>query len=173
VKMIIWKLIAAIIFFLPIVVFGADRMKYLGTTKTDPARLCIALGKKFPLNIVEFRKLGHLVKESVRPDSDYCYEPSNKCQIYNLDYDGLNLQLIEQEPGQTAYVLTLKLTKSKWNILEVVRVGQKISDLETYFGVTIPNNVSPIGLIGEALAIEVEHKNGIVTGLYLDCQAGT
>lgn len=173
VKMIIWKLIAAIILFLPLFVFGADRMEYLGTTKTDPGRLCIALEKKFPLKIVDFRKLGQLVKETVRPDSDYCYEPSNQCQIYNLDFDGLSLQLIEKEPGQTAYVLTLKLTKNNWNIFDVVRVGQKISDLETYFGVKIPKNISPIGLIGEVIAIEVEHKNGVVTGLHLDCQAGT
>jgi hypothetical protein len=173
VKMIFWKLLTAIILSVPLLVMGADRMEYLGTTKTDPVKLCIALGKKLPLKIVDFRKLGQLVKETVQPDSDYCYETTNQCQIYNLDFNGLSLYLIEKEPGQTAYVLTLKLTKSNWSILDVVRVGQKISDLETYFGVKIPKNVSPIGLIGEAIAIEVEHKNGVVTGLHLDCQAGT
>jgi hypothetical protein len=170
--MIIWKSLTAIILFLPLLAFGAGRIQYLQTTKTDPFELCIEFAKKYPLKLHEFRKLGHLVKETVRPDSDYCYEPSNQCQIYNLYFNGLSLMLIEKEPGQTANVLALKLTNRKWSILNPVRVGQRLSNLESYFGVKIPNGVSPIGLIGEAYAIEVEHKNGVVTGLDLDCQSG-
>lgn len=156
---------------LPLSAFGTDRIRYLKATKSDPGELCLAIGKKFPLKLEGFRKLGKIEKETVYPDTNYCYEPSNQCQIYGLEFTGLKLELIEKEPNKKAGVLTLEITGNRWDILGKVRVGQKLSEIESYYGVKIPNDVSPIGIIGDCLAIVLYHDAGVVTGINLDCQS--
>ncbi|MFZ2163477.1 MAG: hypothetical protein WAW02_14790 [Sideroxyarcus sp.] len=164
-------IVTTTILLLPLTTLGADRIRYLKAKKSDPGELCQAIGKKFPLKLEGFRKLGKLEKETVRPDSDYCYEPTNQCRIYDLEFTGLSLQLIEKEPNQNAGILTIKITGNRWDILGKVHVGQKISEIESYYGVKIPNNVSPIGIIGDCLAVVIYHEDGLVTGLNLDCQS--
>jgi hypothetical protein len=152
-------------------VLSSDRIPFLETKKSDPFKLCIALDKKLPLSLVGYRKLGKLEKETVRPDSDYCYESSNQCQIHSLEFTGLRVELLEKKPRQQASVLTLGLTGSRWDILGVIQVGQELAEIESYFGVKIPRDVSPIRLIGECSSIDVKHQAGRITELFLDCQA--
>lgn len=163
----------AVLLFVSTSILSADRIPFLETKRSDPFKLCTALETKLPLNLEGFRKLGKLEKETVRPDSDYCYEPSNQCQIHNLEFSGLSIALIEKEPNQNAGVLTLRLTGDRWDILGTIRVGQDLSEIEAYYGVKIPRNVSPIRLIGECSHIDVKHKAGRVTEVFLDCQACT
>ncbi len=167
----IWFSAIAILLLFPVIAFGANRVPYLSSTKSDPGALCQAIDKKFSLTVDGFKKLGTLEKETVRPDSNYCYESVNQCRVYNLEFTDLSLQLLEKIPNQKAGVLTIKLMKSRRDLLDKIYVGQSLAEIESQFGIKIPKATSPIGIIGECIAVVLHHKNGRVTEFFLDCQS--
>ena len=152
-------------------VVAADRIPYLQTTKSDPFKLCTALEKRLPPKLDGIRKLENLEKETVRPDSDYCSDDLKQCQIHTLTFRGLSIDLLVKVKTQDAGVLDVRVSRSNWDILRPIRVGQKLSVIESHYGVKIPRDDSPIGLIGECSSIDVKHNTGRVTELFLDCQA--
>ncbi len=115
--------------------------------------------------------MGKVKNQTVEPAGEYC-EPENSCEIRTLDFGGLNARLLVTKKSQDISVLTFKVNEPHWHFFRQVQIGETLSSVSRKFGVTISSAMpSPIKLLGECAGLLLEHGNGRVTSVDVDCQA--
>lgn len=141
------------------------------TTAVDPFETCTVLNKNIPQQISSIRHIGKILNETVVGDADYCELKAKECDIVNIQFSGLTLALLVKKETQEVSVLAATLSSPRWSFLGNIKIGQRLEELEKYYGVSIPRDVSPIKLEGECTPLTIWHSHGRVTKLHLDCQA--
>jgi hypothetical protein len=144
---------------------------WLQTTKADPFHHCVALEKRLPARLPDLRRIGAVEKETVRPDQDYCQRDLSQCEIRHLTFPGLEIDVLVRKQTQQVSVLTLRLSSDQWDLLQPVRVGGSLAEIERHHGVNVPAKPSPVRIAGDCSYIDVTHKQRRVVDVFLDCQA--
>lgn len=144
----------------------------ISTTLVDPGQACSVLASKLPKKLASLKTVGRLLRETATAINEYdCDQKQGGCRVHVLKFSGLELAVLVSGTSGSAWVMGATITSPKWRLLPNSYIGQTLENVEGNYGVTIPQDKSPVTLEGECTPLTVWHGNGHVTKLALDCQA--
>lgn len=150
----------------------ADKLPTVEASKEDPFLQCIAIAKALPRSLKELRKRGSVLSEKTSLKAqEYCDTEKYKCRLAELKMPGLEIYLLDVMSERTLSPLVVRISSAKWRLMKGIYVGQKLKELERYYGVEAPPNAGAFQICGEATCLEVRHRADLIVEIEIDCQA--